>query len=107
MPRSTDKRNIEQQTEMLLQVSHLPDSYSEGAKKAFEQFQVDYEPDEGRRIFFQKALELGSGDSLKDIVNNVYKNGATLPDRRKREVRINLNRTRPAPPTVTILRRPV
>jgi hypothetical protein len=98
-------KNLEQQAQVLLQLSVLPDSYSEGAKKAWSQMQSDYLPDEGRQIFIKKALELGSGKSIREVVDSVYKHGATLPDQRRRTVRVESNRTRPVPPTVTILRR--
>jgi hypothetical protein len=93
-------RNIEQQAEMLLQAASLPDGYSEGAKKAWTEMESGYGPTEGRRIFVQKALERGSGANLRAVVDSVYKTGASLPAK-KALVKVDLNRDRAVPPTVT------
>ena len=99
-----DARSLEQAAEMLLQLGTLPESYSEGAKKAWQQMQNDYGPEEGRRIFVQKAIECGRGASIREIVDATYSTGASLPAKKQAIVDVRLNRERPVPPTVRIKR---
>ena len=87
---------------MLLELGVLPESYSEGAKRAWAQMAADYGPEEGRRIFVQKAIERGSGATLQQIVDSVYATGATLPAKRQAIIDVRSNRERPVPPTVRI-----
>lgn len=89
---------------MLLQLGTLPEAYSDGAKKAWAEMATQYGPEEGRRIFVQKAVERGRGKTIQQIVDSVYKTGATVPTKKQAIVDVRLNRERPAPPTVRIKR---
>jgi hypothetical protein len=82
----------------------LPDSYSVGAKKAWDKMLAEYGPEEGRRIFVQKAVERGRGVTMLEVVNDVYGTGKTLPEVR-RIIDVNTNRDRPVPPTVRIVKK--
>lgn len=62
--------------EKLLAKDTLPASYSEGAKKAYKQFQGFYGKEDGKRIFMKKALEKGVGNDVRSKINSVYKTGA-------------------------------
>jgi hypothetical protein len=54
------------------------DTLSKGAQKALENFITGYGVNEGVRIFIAKADEQGSGSTLRQKVNSVYKRGAKL-----------------------------
>lgn len=54
------------------------DTLTKGAQKALGHFISEYGRDEGERIYKQKAEERGSGSTLRQKVNNVYKTGAKL-----------------------------
>jgi len=95
-------RDLEQAAEQLLQLGVLPESYSEGAKLAWARMQNDYGPEEGRRIFVQKAVEWGVGTNMRELVDSTYAHGTTLPSRRQAIIDVRLNRDRPVPPTVRI-----
>jgi hypothetical protein len=99
---AVNRRALEQAAEQLLQLGVLPDSYSEGAKKAWDEMRSGYGPEEGRRIFVQKAIERGTGASLHELVDSTYATGATLPAKKRAVVNVQANRGRPVPPTVTI-----
>lgn len=62
----------------ILSAEALPKSYPVGAKKAFHNFQDFYGQSEGNRIFLAKALEQGSGQTLREKISSVYKKGAHL-----------------------------
>lgn len=64
--------------DQIIQTGTLPKSYPVGAKKALKNMEGFYGQDEGRRIFVQKALEQGSGSSLRDKITSTYKTGAKL-----------------------------
>jgi hypothetical protein len=98
VPRESN-RSIEQGAEQLLQMGTIPSSYSEGAKKAWAKMEAQYGPEQGRRIFVQKALERGEGASVRELADSVYKTGAKLPSK-KAVVKVELNRERAVPPTV-------
>lgn len=49
-----------------------------GAQKAFKNFVNQYGTDDGPRIYLQKAEEQGTGTTLRQKVNSVYKKGAKL-----------------------------
>jgi hypothetical protein len=49
-----------------------------GAQKARRRMQRQYGTDEGNRIWAQKAEEQGSGSTLRQKVNSIYKKGAKL-----------------------------
>jgi hypothetical protein len=95
-------RALEQAAEQLLELGSLPNGYSEGAKKAWDQMRADYGPEDGRRIFVQKAIERGSGKSMRELVDSTYAKGANLPAKKQAIVDVRGNRDRPAPPTVRI-----
>lgn len=54
------------------------DTLTVGAKKALGNFINDYGETEGERIFLKKATEQGTGNTLRQKVNSVYKKGAKL-----------------------------
>jgi hypothetical protein len=87
---------------MLLELGVLPDSYSSGAKEAWAAMQDQYGPEEGRRIFVQKAIERGQGDSFREVVDSVFATGASLPAKKQAIIDVRSNRDRPVPPTVRI-----
>lgn len=49
-----------------------------GAKKALGNFIHEYGASEGERIFLAKAEELGTGKTIRQKVNSVFKTGAKL-----------------------------
>lgn len=51
---------------------------SRGAQKAYKNFVQFYGRGEGTRIFLQKAEEQGTGRTIRQKVNSVYKRGAKL-----------------------------
>jgi hypothetical protein len=51
---------------------------SAGAQKAYRAFVQEYGRAEGTRIFLAKAEERGTGSTLRQKVNSVYKKGAKL-----------------------------
>jgi hypothetical protein len=51
---------------------------TKGAQKAYRAFVSEYGRDEGTRIFLAKAEEKGTGTTLRQKVNSVYKRGARL-----------------------------
>jgi hypothetical protein len=52
---------------------------SKGAQKAYANFIKFYgSKTEGERVFLAKAEERGTGRTLRQKVNSVYKNGAKL-----------------------------
>lgn len=54
------------------------DTLSKGAQKALGNFIKDYGRDEGERIFLKKADEQGTGSTLRQKTNSVYKKGAKI-----------------------------
>lgn len=64
--------------------------------------QAQYGPEEGRRIFVEKAIERGQGTSFRELVDSTYATGTTLSAKKQAIVQVNLNRGRPVPPTVKI-----
>lgn len=97
-----NNRALEQSAEQYLQLGTLPNGHSEGAKKAWDEMRSGYGPEEGRRIFVQKAIERGTGNTLRERIDSTYGVGATLPDKKQAVVKVQANRDRPVPPTVTI-----
>lgn len=55
---------------------------SRGAQKAYQGMVKQYGLDEGRRIFLAKANERGAGTTIRQRVNDTYKTGAKLNDKR-------------------------
>lgn len=51
---------------------------TKGAQKAYTRFVQRYGKSEGTRIFLEKAEERGTGKTVRQKVNSVYKTGATL-----------------------------
>jgi hypothetical protein len=51
---------------------------TKGAQKAYRNFIKQYGREEGQRIYLAKADERGTGSTLRQRVNSVYKQGATL-----------------------------
>lgn len=49
-----------------------------GAQKAYARMVEQYGKREGERIFLQKASEQGTGNTLRQKVNSIYKKGARL-----------------------------
>lgn len=54
------------------------DTLTKGAQKALGNFIAEYGPQEGVRIFEQKAKEKGTGSTLRQMVNSTYKKGAKI-----------------------------
>lgn len=54
------------------------DTLSAGAQKALVAMREAYGAKEGNRIFLAKAKEQGTGRTLRQKVNSVYKKGAKL-----------------------------
>lgn len=50
-----------------------------GAQRAYRRMVHHYGQSEGTRIFLAKAEEKGTGATLREKVNSVYKTGAKLP----------------------------
>jgi len=64
------------------QIKQLPwklSAQTKGFQKAYRSFQDFYGPEEGLRIFLQKADEQGAGTTLRQKANSVFKTGAKLP----------------------------
>jgi hypothetical protein len=55
------------------------EAQAKGVQKAYANFTQEYGQEEGTRIFLAKAEERGTGNTLRQKVNSVYKNGAVLP----------------------------
>jgi hypothetical protein len=51
---------------------------TKGAQKAYKRFVKQYGKKEGERIFLKKADEQGTGTTIRQKVNSVYKKGANL-----------------------------
>lgn len=49
-----------------------------GVQKAYKNFTKEYGREEGTRIFLQKAEEQGTGKTLREKVNSIYKKGGHL-----------------------------
>ena len=49
-----------------------------GFQKALKNFKDQYGPEEGVRIFLKKAEEQGTGNTLRQKANSVFKTGAKL-----------------------------
>jgi hypothetical protein len=71
------KNGIEAQANKLARLG-IPSYYPVGAQKAWDRMQKQYGSAEGRRIFIQKALDRGQGQTLREKVSSVYKKGAKL-----------------------------
>lgn len=54
------------------------DTLTVGAKKALGEFTKQYGRTEGVRIYLAKADEQGTGNTLRQKVNFIYKKGATI-----------------------------
>lgn len=54
------------------------DTLTKGAQKALGNFISEYGREEGERIYKAKADEKGTGSTLRQKVNSVYKTGAKL-----------------------------
>lgn len=54
------------------------DTLTKGAQKALAAFRSDYGAQEGLRIYLAKAEEQGTGATLRQKVNSIYKRGAKL-----------------------------
>lgn len=54
------------------------EAQSVGAQRAYTAFVAQYGKREGTRIFLAKAEERGTGRTLRQKVNSVYKKGARL-----------------------------
>lgn len=54
------------------------DTLTTGAKKALGNFIYGYGEDDGIEIFLDKAEEQGTGKTMRQKVNSVYKKGAKL-----------------------------
>lgn len=52
---------------------------TKGAQKAYSHMVEFYGKEEGERIFLQKAEEQGTGNTIRQKVNSIYKKGARLP----------------------------
>jgi hypothetical protein len=53
---------------------------TKGFQKALRHFKDFYGPEEGVRIFLQKAEEQGEGKTLRQKANSIYKTGAKLDE---------------------------
>ena len=51
-----------------------------GAQKAYGEFVKEYGKEEGTRIYLQKAEERGTGNTIRQKVNSIYKRGGKLND---------------------------
>jgi len=51
---------------------------TKGAQKAYKRFVNEYGVIDGTRIYLQKAEEQGTGTTVRQKVNSVYKRGAKL-----------------------------
>lgn len=54
------------------------DTLTKGAQKALGNFIDLYGISEGERIFLKKAEERGTGSTLRQKINSVYKKGGTV-----------------------------
>lgn len=52
-----------------------------GTQKAHAAFVKEYGKKEGERIFLKKAEEQGTGNTIRQKVNSIYKKGGTLHGR--------------------------
>lgn len=62
-------------------MSSLPfkiSAQTKGAQKAYRAFVKEYGKEEGIRIFLAKADENGTGSTLRQKVNSIYKKGGHL-----------------------------
>jgi len=48
---------------------------TKGAQKAFRNMVQDYGTDDGPRIFLERAEEHGTGNTIRQKVNSIYKKG--------------------------------
>lgn len=102
---------LERHAAALAANKRLPAYYPVGAHKAYAKFQEFYGVDEGRRIFVQRAIERGRGETIREKVADVFKTGAVVDDRVRLDARVSVEGerasvsvTRPsAAPRVTIL----
>jgi len=60
------------------QLPFLITAQTQGAQKAFRNFISEYGYNEGARIYLKKADEQGTGSTLRQKCNSVYKKGAKL-----------------------------
>lgn len=51
---------------------------TKGFQKAYQAFTDFYGQEEGTRVFLQKAEEQGTGNTLRQKANSIYKTGAKL-----------------------------
>lgn len=49
---------------------------TKGAQKAYKNFQNEYGEQHGHDLYLKKADEQGSGNTIRQKVNSVYKKGA-------------------------------
>jgi len=54
------------------------DTLTEGAKKALGNMVEEYGPNKGLQVFLDKARERGTGNTLRQKVNSIYKKGGHL-----------------------------
>jgi hypothetical protein len=54
------------------------DTLTKGAQKALGNFRDEYGAAEGLRIYLAKAEEHGTGNTLRQKVNSVYKKGGSV-----------------------------
>ena len=54
------------------------EAQTKGAQKAYARFVREYGKSEGTRIFLLKATEQGTGTTLRQKVNSIYKTGARI-----------------------------
>lgn len=54
------------------------DTLTKGAQKALGEFMTQYGADEGVRIYKAKADEQGTGNTLRQKVNSIYKKGGSV-----------------------------
>jgi len=58
--------------------SERTDTLTVGAKKALGNMVQEYGLDKGLQVFLDKAREQGTGKTLRQKVNSIYKQGAKL-----------------------------
>ena len=54
------------------------DTLSKGAQKALGNFIHDYGRSKGEEVFIAKAEEHGTGNTIRQKVNSIYKKGGTV-----------------------------
>jgi hypothetical protein len=54
-------------------------NYSKGAQKALAAMQKRYGAKKGKQVFYAKANEKGSGKTMMQKANSIYKKGARYP----------------------------